>query len=53
MLRFPCKDTYCWDLSDSQVTLWQELYPDIEVARECRKAWAWIDASPARRKLDG
>jgi len=39
-----------WELMPAQVALWQELYPDVDVLRECRKAWAWIDANPKRRK---
>lgn len=39
-----------WTLTEAMVTSWRELYPALDVLAECRKAKAWIDASPARRK---
>ena len=39
-----------WALSDGQLYVWQKVYPHLDVLKECRKAWAWVDASPQRRK---
>lgn len=39
-----------WTLTPAQVDVWQTVYPAVDVAAECRKAWAWIDANPSRRK---
>lgn len=39
-----------WELTAAQLAQWQEIYPDLDVARECRNAWAWIDANPTKRK---
>jgi hypothetical protein len=39
-----------FELDDAQIAEWQSIYPQLAVAREVRKAWAWLDANPARRK---
>jgi len=39
-----------WDLDQSQVDAWVDLYPGINVLAECRKSFAWIEANPTRRK---
>jgi hypothetical protein len=39
-----------WGLMRGQVDRWQELYPDQQVLRECRKALAWCEANKTRRK---
>ena len=39
-----------FELDDVQIAEWQSIYPNLAVAREVRKAWAWLDANPARRK---
>lgn len=49
--RFPCvgRET-TWPLLDSQVQEWAELYPNLDVLDECRKALAWIQANQGHRK---
>ena len=42
-----------WELTEAQVEEWQSLYPGIEVAAECRKALAWVQANPRNRKTHG
>lgn len=39
-----------WVLTEAQVSEWKTLYPGLPVEAECRKALAWIKASPSRRK---
>jgi hypothetical protein len=50
-LVFPCvgkAPTYGLPLQ--QVVEWEQAYPDTDVIGECRKALAWIVATPGRRK---
>ena len=39
-----------WLLRDDQLSAWLAVYPKLDVLGECRKAWAWLEASPERRK---
>jgi len=39
-----------WGLTTEQVRAWTELYPNLDVMAECRKAQAWLAAHPSRRK---
>lgn len=39
-----------WPLSEAQVAEWAVLYPGLDVRGEARKAYAWVLASPGRRK---
>ena len=39
-----------WPLQTLQVDRWQVLYPTLDVMAECRKALAWTDANPSKRK---
>jgi hypothetical protein len=39
-----------WVLTQEQITEWQAVYSAVDVLEECRKANAWIDAKPTRRK---
>lgn len=39
-----------WDLREAKVTEWQALYPGLDILGESRRALAWIEASPERRK---
>jgi hypothetical protein len=34
-----------WDLTPDQIAEWANLYPGVDVASECRKALAWIQAN--------
>lgn len=48
---FPCVGRYKhWPLLDSQVQAWADLYPNLDVLDECRKALAWIRANQGHRK---
>lgn len=42
-----------WPLMPAQVTRWCEAFPDLDVLSECRRALAWIEANPAKRKTAG
>ena len=55
VLSFPCVGTGpgSWDLNEEQVARWMVAYPALDVLAECRKALAWIEASPTRRKTAG
>jgi hypothetical protein len=51
LLVFPCDGTPdTWNLESTQVADWAKLFPSLDVMGECRKALAWISASPERRK---
>lgn len=39
-----------WNLTQSQIDEWSELYPGLNVLGECRKALAWVNADKGRRK---
>lgn len=39
-----------WSLTQRQVDEWQQLYPALDVIACCRKAFAWAEANPAKRK---
>lgn len=39
-----------WALSDGQIAEWATAFPGISVLGECRKALAWVQARPQRRK---
>lgn len=39
-----------WRLRKPQVDEWQAAYPNLDVLAECRKALAWLNANPGRRK---
>jgi hypothetical protein len=54
-LTFPCVGTgpAAWVLPGEQVAGWTVAYPALDVLAECRKALAWIEASPTRRKTAG
>jgi len=39
-----------WTLSEAQVAEWVSLFPGLDVRGEARKALAWLQASPTRRK---
>jgi hypothetical protein len=49
-LRFPMRGGGEWALEESQLEIWRTLYPGVDVDREVRKAWAWLDANPSRKK---
>lgn len=51
ILTFPCDGPVrSWELVPSYVKTLREIYPSLDVVGECRKAFAWIDAAPSRRK---
>lgn len=39
-----------WSLVPSQLSKWRQAYPALDILAECRKALAWCEANPARRK---
>ncbi|TWU12874.1 hypothetical protein CA54_17000 [Symmachiella macrocystis] len=39
-----------WFLGQSQVDEWANLFPSVDVEAECRKARAWLEVNPKRRK---
>ena len=49
MLTFPTR-TKTWHLTQAQVESWAVAFPARDVLAECRRALAWVEASPARRK---
>jgi hypothetical protein len=48
---FPCDGPKSqWGLDQTQIDGWMKLYPHLDVLAECRRALAWIEANPSRRK---
>jgi hypothetical protein len=46
ILVFPCNGTpNSWGLRRVQIKTWEELFPGIDVERECRAALAWVLAN--------
>lgn len=39
-----------WRLRRAQVDEWQDAYPSLDIAAECRKALVWVKAKPGRTK---
>lgn len=39
-----------WSLTQDRIDAWVEAYPGVDVHAECKKARAWLDANPAKRK---
>lgn len=52
LLTFPTVGTGAksWALTASRLAQWREAYPGLDVMAECRKALAWCDANPTKRK---
>jgi len=51
ILTYPCDGTTkSWPLVESQLAEWRPLFPSVDLMAECRKALAWVQASPERRK---
>lgn len=51
LIVFPCVGPLKeWRLTQSHVDQWQSAYPALDITAECRKALAWLSASPSRRK---
>jgi hypothetical protein len=53
-LVFPTVGTgkKAWALMERQLAEWTEAYPNLDIKAEARKALAWIQANPGRRKTD-
>jgi hypothetical protein len=39
-----------WDLTEAKVKEFREAFPSLDVVAECRKALAWVQANPTKRK---
>jgi predicted nucleic acid-binding Zn-ribbon protein len=52
LLTFPTigTDGHEWYLTQSQVDEWAELYPNLDVLDQCRRALGWVRADKTRRK---
>ncbi len=51
VLSFPVKgNVKAWNLGQTKLNEWQELYPDMDVMAECRKALQWLRDNPSRQK---
>lgn len=51
VLVYPCDGRPpTWELVESQLAQWRDLYPSLDVDAECRSALAWVLAEPSRRK---
>ena len=52
-LPFPTKGGGVWWPTDKEVKGWQYIYTRIDVEQEIRKAHAWIEDNPSRKKNTG
>ncbi len=51
LLTFRCDgEPRSWDVTKPQVKRWRELFPSLDIGKECRAALAWVEADPTRRK---
>jgi hypothetical protein len=51
LATFPCDgNPASWDLHQSYRNTLKKLYPSLDLTAEVRKAYAWIDANPGKRK---
>jgi len=52
VLTFPCigPGASSWALTAEQLTEWQQVYPGLDVLGEFRRALAWLNATPHKRK---
>lgn len=51
ILVFECDgNSKTWELTHEKMSEWQEAYPSLDVAAECRKAWQWLRDNPTKRK---
>ena len=51
VLTFPCKgEDRQWTLNRGKVAEWEDAFPDMDVAAECRKALQWTRDNPTKRK---
>jgi hypothetical protein len=39
-----------WELTEALLAEWRAAYPSLDVLAECKKALAWVNAAPDRRK---
>jgi len=39
-----------WSLTQDRLDAWTDAYPGVDVYAECKKARAWLDANPTKRK---
>ncbi len=51
VLTFPTDgNPRSWDLTEAKVNSFREAFPSLNVVAECRKALAWVEANPNKRK---
>lgn len=49
--EFPCQGRrQVWHLTAHQVADWQASYPGLSIEAECRKALAWLQANPRKKR---
>jgi hypothetical protein len=54
VLTFPTDgNPKSWNLTQSTIDRFKELYPSLDIMTECRKSLAWIEADSKRRKTAG
>lgn len=54
LLTFPCDGKVKqWHLTESHVAEWAAAFPSLDVLGECKKALAWSNANPTKRKTAG
>lgn len=46
-------DEPTWAITDDEFETFRAAYPDLDVAKEIKQAWAWVKTNPAHRKTAG
>ncbi len=50
VITIPCSGGKSFDVTQSQIDRWKELFPAVDVLAVVRKAVAWAEANPKKRK---
>lgn len=50
VIDLPLNDKSFYSVQGSQVAVWSDLYPCVDVTQELKKMKGWLDSNPSRRK---
>lgn len=50
VISLPLNDKTFYNISETDIEDWKELYPAVDVMQELRKMKGWLDSNPTRRK---
>lgn len=46
-------DNPTWAITDEEFAILQTAFPDLDIGRKIKEAWAWVKTNPANRKTAG